>query len=65
MEPNDCMVIQEVKEIILLPAFDPSVQIAEGNFKLEELVMEQLHDFVLSIAKMYNSNPFHNFEHAR
>ncbi|KAG7365646.1 adenylate/guanylate cyclase [Nitzschia inconspicua] len=64
-EPSDAMVIQEVKEVIMLPPFDGSVQVSKKiSRKLEEEVMKQLHDYVYSVAKLYNKNPFHNFEHA-
>ncbi|KAG7338222.1 adenylate/guanylate cyclase [Nitzschia inconspicua] len=64
-EPSDAMVIQEVKEVIMLPPFDASVQVSDdSSLKLEEEVRTQLHDYVYSVAKLYNKNPFHNFEHA-
>ena len=32
--------------------------------KLDEKVLTQLHEFVMNIARLYNQNPFHSFEHA-
>jgi hypothetical protein len=65
MEPDDGMVINEVKEVILLPPFDASAQIMEDTSqKLDAEIVKQLHDYVHSIAELYIKNPFHNFEHA-
>ena len=57
-------VIDEVKEIIELPEFNPT-QLSEDpdSIYLDPLVLSQLRDFVAAIAETYNgsSNPFHNF----
>lgn len=58
-------VIDEVKEIIDFPRVDPRDGAADPDFvELDPLVLSQLHDFVKTIAEMYNgcTNAFHNFE---
>ena len=61
-------VLSEVKEIIALPYFNAA------SFKnnqdpesvvLDDVVKQQLIEYVSSVAAMYRGNPFHNFEHAR
>jgi hypothetical protein len=60
-------VIEEVEEIVTLPAFDAK---ASMNLKdpdlvdLGENVTAQLREYVELISAMYQDNPFHNFEHA-
>lgn len=59
--------IDEVKEIITLPRFDPKVasrQEDPDSIALPTEVVDQLYDYVSNIAAIYNDNPFHNFEHA-
>jgi 3'5'-cyclic nucleotide phosphodiesterase/Adenylate and Guanylate cyclase catalytic domain len=67
LQPNETkMVIDEVKEIITLPMFDPrtaSHSPAE-NIVLDDSVWQQLQMYVTEIASLYRDNPFHNFEHA-
>jgi class 3 adenylate cyclase len=60
-------VLDEVKEVIHLPAFDAVVlekQEDPNGIILNEAVMDQLKDFVGMIASLYRENSFHNFEHA-
>ena len=60
-------VLDEVLEVIELPAFDHRLeQDPTGTSKvvLSTPVTTQLREFVSIIATMYRSNPFHNFEHA-
>jgi hypothetical protein len=60
-------VLHEVKEIIELPDFDATKIISPREFNttdLDEEVFEQLKDYISTIAKLYNENPFHNFMHA-
>jgi len=60
-------VLDEVKEIIQLPAFDAELvsrQQDPNSIELEYEISTQLHDFVHEIAEAYHHNPFHNFEHA-
>jgi class 3 adenylate cyclase len=57
----------EYTEAIELPKFDPfkvvrrSAELA-AEVHLSHTVMQQLNDFVTTIACAYNDNPFHNFE---
>jgi class 3 adenylate cyclase len=60
---------QELEEIITLPKFDAASsnlfhEHSPGHFSLPDAVVSELHDFVHSLAVMYQENPFHNFEHA-
>lgn len=60
-------VIEEVQEIISLPEFDAEaakLQMETEEVALDEGIVTELKDFVGSIAGLYNSNAFHNFEHA-
>ncbi|KAL7562125.1 hypothetical protein ACA910_019867 [Epithemia clementina (nom. ined.)] len=60
-------VLDEVKEVIMLPEFDPAVAKASRTAKqvaLSPTVMAQLREYITLIATMYTDNPFHNFEHA-
>jgi hypothetical protein len=61
--------LQEVKDIIELPAFDVWVAKHQAaidikTVTLSETIEQELRDYVTSIASMYRDNPFHNFEHA-
>jgi hypothetical protein len=59
--------IEEVQEIIHLPAYDSFIAKHEpdpDSIEIDFEVVAQLNDFVRIIASMYRSNPFHNFEHA-
>mmetsp|Transcript_18806 Transcript_18806/g.40484 ORF Transcript_18806/g.40484 Transcript_18806/m.40484 type:complete len:1140 (+) Transcript_18806:117-3536(+) len=61
-------VLEEVADVLELPAFDPNLshnQEGGGDAQaLDKEVQTQLHDFVSIIAKLYKTNSFHNFEHA-
>jgi class 3 adenylate cyclase len=60
-------VLDEVTEIIELPAFDPQVARRQKDSKtiqLDTVVLEQLESFVTAVANMYRQNSVHNFEHA-
>jgi len=57
------MVIEEVKEVIQLPAFDGSIkEVPESEIILPSSVMKQLRDYVTEISGTYRENPFHSFE---
>lgn len=56
--------IDEVHEIIRLPAFHDISEDDIKNTPLPKVVSEQLQEYVTRIAGMYRDNPFHNFEHA-
>lgn len=58
-------VLNEVKEIIALPVFDPVAFKNERDATKIELgptIKAELRDYVSGIASMYRDNPFHNFE---
>lgn len=64
---NDGTVLEEVQEIVALPAYDPRVMKREVDPKtidLGEDVEQELGNYVATIASMYRDNPFHNFDHA-
>jgi len=65
IQPEGCA-IDEVTEIIELPAFDSNFKKDKGDGKVELApdILKQLHTYVTAIASMYRNNPFHNFEHA-
>lgn len=66
-EGGGTMPLNEVKEIIALPEFDPKAAAKQkpvNDVNVPEHVLEQLSYFVTTIAQMYNNNPFHNFRHA-
>ena len=59
--------LDEAVDIIQLPKFDAEAARKQEDIKNIQLppeVIEQLFRLVTDIAKMYNDNPFHNFEHA-
>eukprot|EP00934_Nitzschia_sp_Nitz4_P003041 Nitzschia sp. Nitz4//scaffold172_size47551//27808//31430//NITZ4_007145-RA/size47551-augustus-gene-0.38-mRNA-1//1//CDS//3329538762//3031//frame0 len=59
--------LDEVKEIISLPAYDPTHGPDDISWvTLDSNVISQLRKFVSAIARTYHGsqNPFHNFEHA-
>lgn len=56
--------LDEVVEIIELPRFNARAEPNSVAAELHEAVHNQLREYVRTIATMYNSNPFHNFEHA-
>jgi hypothetical protein len=58
--------LAEVQEIIKLPGFlqDAEKQQDPKMIQFEDKVVQQLHTYIEEIARMYNNNPFHNFEHA-
>ena len=57
---------EEIAEHIHMPPFDPekAKKVLNGGDDLPDLVMGQLKDLVSNIAKLYQSNSFHNFDHA-
>jgi 3'5'-cyclic nucleotide phosphodiesterase/Adenylate and Guanylate cyclase catalytic domain len=66
---NGATVLDEVQEIIELPAFNAAMQSQHLNIPMEDVVLpeeasSQLFDYVLTIATLYRENPFHNFDHA-
>ena len=67
-DPNSTStVLEEVREIIELPRFDPNVARVQQDpetIELDETVVAELREYVANVAAMYHDNPFHNFEHA-
>ena len=64
---NDGTVLEEVQEIVALPAYDPHVMKREVDPKTIDLgddVERELGNYIATIASMYRDNPFHNFDHA-
>lgn len=60
-------VLEEVKDILELPRFDPKIAKIQSDPEkvvLGEKVVSQLREYVSNVAAMYHDNPFHNFEHA-
>jgi Adenylate and Guanylate cyclase catalytic domain len=57
-------VLEEVSEIIMLPKFDPKVYRHHDDpdaVQISDEVLQQLHDYVSTIATLYRDNHFHNF----
>lgn len=57
-------VLDEVKEIIHLPAFQGTAQFDENAAEVGEDIKAQLQEYLTIVATLYRDNPFHNFEHA-
>jgi class 3 adenylate cyclase len=61
------LVIDEVEEVIQLPRYDAAVARAKETLKHEEavrvsdVVVDQLREYIETIARSYKANPFHNF----
>ncbi|CAB9500916.1 Receptor-type guanylate cyclase gcy [Seminavis robusta] len=64
----DGLPLNEVREIIQLPEFDSNKSTRHmkkpSDVVIPIEVEHQLHHLVSCIASKYNSNPFHNFDHA-
>jgi hypothetical protein len=63
------MVLDEIVEAFTMPKFDNNREALKNradidSIELSPAVLEQLRDFVSSMADQYRANPFHNFEHA-
>ena len=66
-DTNHETVFDEVKEIVVLPVYDPSIVALQKNpetILLTKKVQDQLREYVQVISQMYHDNAFHNFEHA-
>ena len=67
VKKEGAMALDEVKEIIELPSFDPELAEKESDPRrgtISPVVITQMRSYVAAIARTYHSNPFHNFEHA-
>jgi len=66
--PHKTMLLNEVKEVIKLPEYNPKytdTQEDPDSIILEKRVRIQLREFVTAISRTYpDANPFHNFPHA-
>ena len=62
---DSAMPLLEVKEIIELPKFDKKAAKqqtgAHSKVQLPKKVVEELKDYVRSVADLYKPNPFHSF----
>eukprot|EP00934_Nitzschia_sp_Nitz4_P002155 Nitzschia sp. Nitz4//scaffold6_size259037//151917//155608//NITZ4_001087-RA/size259037-processed-gene-0.270-mRNA-1//-1//CDS//3329556932//2155//frame0 len=59
--------LDEVTEVISLPAYDPGYGVQQDDptsADFDEDMFEQLQDYVVAVAALYNDNPFHCFDHA-
>lgn len=58
----------QVVEVIPILDFDADIALRSaelaGTVSLDEVVREELRNFVASVASMYRDNPFHSFDHA-
>ncbi|GKY95745.1 hypothetical protein MPSEU_000535300 [Mayamaea pseudoterrestris] len=64
---SDSIPIDEIKDIVDIPAFDADVakrQKCAADVDLGSKISLQLQEYTLTIAALYRDNPFHNFEHA-
>ena len=57
-------VLDEVREIIVLPQEECEYKIDPQTLELDPSIVSQVQDYVSFIASMYRFNSFHNFEHA-
>ena len=57
-------VLDEVREIIVLPQEECEYKIDPQTLELDPSIVSQVQDYVSLIASMYRFNSFHNFEHA-
>ena len=62
--PQNQHPLHEVVEVVTLPKFAKRKCKDADSVVLDEVVSQQLFDFVMYTASLYRDNPFHNFEHA-
>jgi hypothetical protein len=55
-------ILDEVQDVIQLPSDAAESKIDPYQIEFAPEVIQQLTDFVTSVAQMYHDNPFHNFE---
>jgi hypothetical protein len=63
--PEGKICLDEVKEAISMPVFDPKVidaALDSNMVEVPEEIVDSLRDYVADIARSYHDNPFHNFE---
>ena len=56
--------LDEWKEIIALPKEVISGSLSTDDIEIDNIVVEEIRDYIKTIASMYNDNAFHCFEHA-
>jgi hypothetical protein len=58
--------LDEVVEAIVLPEYKQSSTTIQplNCIELSDVVVTQLREFIVAIAKGYHKNQFHNFDHA-
>ncbi|CAJ1939564.1 unnamed protein product [Cylindrotheca closterium] len=67
MKKDDLKPLHDVRETIWLPEFDQTVEDSQEDAHTIDIptsVSTELRDFISTIASLYRSNSFHNFEHA-
>lgn len=60
-------VLDEMHDVIYLPKYDAKAakkQVDPDSVRLPQKVLDQVRDFVNTIATMYRDNPFHTYNHA-
>eukprot|EP00934_Nitzschia_sp_Nitz4_P002667 Nitzschia sp. Nitz4//scaffold18_size181773//138347//144070//NITZ4_001935-RA/size181773-snap-gene-0.276-mRNA-1//-1//CDS//3329540071//2657//frame0 len=62
--PSGSLPLDEVVEVINLHRQQRSYLVDPAEVEISKVVVSQLHSYVREIASLYNSNHFHNFEHA-
>ena len=57
---------EEVLDVISLPKYDENIHDVDvDSVEIDDKVVDQLRDYVRTIASLYPHNPFHNYDHAR
>jgi hypothetical protein len=57
-------VVDEIAEAITFPDNKAIMELSSNETELDVAVLEELRSYILTIASLYNDNPFHNFDHA-
>ena len=67
MSMNDYQPINGVREIIALPEFNDVAEAMKEDVQSVDIpndVVVELRNYISTVAGLYRSNPFHNFDHA-
>jgi hypothetical protein len=64
LSPVGSTPLDEVKEVVLLPSRVTTYPVEPSKVELPPEAVIQLRDYVREIAAQYQTNSFHNFEHA-
>lgn len=66
--PTGKTCLDEIQKCLYLPEFQAkTAHVREMDAKdvvIDDIVVNQLHDYIATIASTYRDNPFHNFSHA-